>query len=86
LKKHKKIYLDYFGYVEGDFVPCEICGNPAVDIHHIDARGMGGSDSKDFIENLMALCRSHHDFYGDKKKYKDFLRNIHTSVVNKKNE
>jgi predicted metal-binding protein len=38
---------------------------------------MGGSKEKDFIENLIALCRDCHDEYGDKKQYKDFLTQIH---------
>lgn len=75
--KHKKIYLKYFGYTEADYVPCEVCNNPAVDIHHIKARGMGGSKYKDIIENLMALCRKCHIEYGDKKHYYFFLLEKH---------
>jgi len=76
MKKHTKLYFETFGYGYSDFIPCEICRTKAVDIHHIDARGMGGTD-KDKIENLMALCRKCHDFYGDKKQYKDMLRREH---------
>lgn len=75
--KHKKIYLDYFGYDEGDYIPCEVCNSPAVDIHHIKARGMGGSKTKDVIENLMGLCRTCHVKYGDKVRYYEFLREKH---------
>ena len=56
MKKHTKIYMDYFGYGEQDFIPCELCGGKAVDIHHIHGRGKG----MDRIENLMALCRKCH--------------------------
>lgn len=38
---------------------------------------MGGSKTKDFIENLQALCRECHDKYGDRVQYYDFLNNIH---------
>jgi hypothetical protein len=31
-----------------------------VDLHHIQARGMGGSKHRDGIENIMALCRPCH--------------------------
>ena len=65
MKAHTKIYLQKMGYDESDFIPCEICSHKAVDIHHIEARGMGGTGKKDDIENLMALCRSCHVQYGD---------------------
>lgn len=75
MKKHTKIYFEHYGYDISDFIVCEICGAKAVDIHHIDARGMGGSN-KDNINNLMALCRECHVYYGDKKEFKDYLKNI----------
>jgi len=78
LKKHTKIYLDHFGYGVESFIPCEVCGAQAVDIHHIQARGMGGSKRADVIENLMALCRYCHESFGDKKQYKDWLKDVHS--------
>lgn len=81
MKKHTQIYLQGMGYKTTDFVPCEVCGCQAVDCHHIDARGMGGSNEKDNITNLMALCREHHLQYGDKKQYKEFLREIHLKNI-----
>ena len=77
MKKHTKVYLDHFGYDKSDFIPCEVCGAQAVDIHHIEARGMGGSKHADRIENLMALCRKHHEMYGDRKQWKDWLQKVH---------
>jgi 5-methylcytosine-specific restriction endonuclease McrA len=77
MKKHTKIYLEHFDYIEEDFIPCELCENKAVDIHHIEARGMGGSDEKDVIENLMAVCRECHNYFGDKKKFKRLLEIVH---------
>ena len=77
MKNHLKVYLKEMNYHETDFIPCEMCGRQAVDIHHIDARGMGGSKEKDFIENLMGLCRSCHERYGDKKEEKAMLRVVH---------
>lgn len=77
MKKHTKIYLDYFGYGTDDYIPCEVCRRKAVDIHHIVSRGMGGGKGKDEIENLMALCRECHVEYGDKKQHLDFLITKH---------
>lgn len=81
MKKHTKKYLSYFGYTQADFIPCEICGQLATDIHHIDARGMGGSDEKDCIENLMAMCRLHHIEYGDIKVFKEYLKKVHLNFI-----
>jgi 5-methylcytosine-specific restriction endonuclease McrA len=79
MRKHTKIYMDYFGYDLSDFIPCEVCNDKAVDIHHIEPRGMGGdpTGAKDKIENLMALCRSCHERLGDKKLYKEYLIQKH---------
>lgn len=83
MKSHTKIYLKHFGYGGEDFIPCEVCGSRAVDIHHIECRGMGGTRIKDEIENIMALCREHHLQYGDKKQYIDFLKERHNLKLNK---
>jgi len=73
--------MDFFGYQISCWMPCEICGNQAVDLHHIEARGMGGSDTKDNIENLMALCRGHHVKFGDKKQHKEMLKEVHLNFM-----
>ena len=76
--------MDYFGYVIDDVIPCEVCGSPANDIHHIRCRGMGGSDKKDEISNLMAVCREDHLKFGDKKQYIDYLTDIHNQHLKNK--
>jgi hypothetical protein len=83
MKKHTKIYMDFFGYDENSFIPCELCGAKAVDINHIIARGMGGDPkgSKDTIENLAACCRECHIQKGDKKQYRDEWITKHTEKV-----
>ena len=73
--------MNYFNYDVSDFIGCEICGTKAVDIHHIEARGMGGTKKHDTIENLMALCRRCHIEYGDKAKWLEHLKLIHYTKV-----
>jgi len=85
MQKHTKTYLEFFDYFGDEYVPCEMCNSKAVDIHHIVARGMGGSE-KDDIENLMALCRSCHIKYGDKKQYLEMLQQRHKLKVKRKNK
>ena len=77
MKKHTKIYMRYFNYVRDEFIPCEVCGARAVDIHHIENRGSGGAKNKDRIENLMAVCRSCHLEYGDVPEKVEWLKQIH---------
>lgn len=83
MKKHTKVYLDGMGYDVTDFICCEVCQAQAVDIHHIEARGMGGSKEADTIENLMALCRKCHVEFGDKKQYKELLVATHALRMSK---
>jgi len=84
LKKHVKIYLGAFGFEDTDFIPCEVCGNKANDIHHIECRGMGGNPNgdKDVPENLQAVCRECHVKFGDQKQYMEFLKDIHSKLFN----
>jgi hypothetical protein len=82
MKSHTKIYLRSFGFTGSEFIPCEICGGKAVDIHHIECRGMGYSGKEaDRISNLMAVCRICHDKYGDKKQYIEMLKEIHLNKM-----
>ncbi len=81
MKRHTKIWMEAMGYAEGDRIPCEwpLCSNEAVDVHHIEPRGMGGdpTGSKDTPENLMGLCRHHHDQCEAKRWSKQEQRSIH---------
>ena len=79
MQKHTKIYLEAFGFEQTDFIPSEISGKKANDIHHIDCKGMGGdpSGSKDRIEELIAVTREEHEQYGDKKDEMYFLYTVH---------
>lgn len=64
MKKYVKNYLEAKGYSEGDWIPCEICNNTAVDIHHKLPKGRGGTDDAD---NLIALCRKCHTLAHENK-------------------
>jgi predicted HNH restriction endonuclease len=82
MKNHTRVYLEYFGIdEENPFIPCEICGQRAVDIHHIESRGMGGSKKKDDITNLMALCRNCHIQYGDIQELVETLQELHDKIL-----
>jgi 5-methylcytosine-specific restriction endonuclease McrA len=84
MKNHTKVYLKGMGYDTTDWIPCEVCQSQAVDIHHIEARGMGGSKEADTIENLMALCRKCHNAFGDLKQHKDMLKAVHNHHLSKR--
>jgi len=81
MKNHTKIYFDFFGYGTEDFIPSELSGQRAVDIHHIEARGMGGSKSSNSIFNLMALTREEHNAFGDIEELKEFLKYKHFRFI-----
>jgi 5-methylcytosine-specific restriction endonuclease McrA len=80
MKPWTKIYLDHFGYDTNSFIPCEVCGSQAVDIHHIQPRSRGG---KDTVENLMALCRGcHHEVHFGTKFKSEYLITVHHIKIN----
>lgn len=83
MQKHTRIYMSFFGYKIPEDVRCECCPAMAVDVHHIEARGMGGDPNAnaDVIENLMALCRKCHEKYGDKIKFLQWLKDIHLGWI-----
>jgi len=82
MQSYTKIYLETlgFGMHQDVFVPCEICGRRAVDIHHI----LNRSHRKDLlndINNIMALCRECHQKHGDKKQYVEYLTEVHRNYL-----
>jgi len=77
MQKHTKIYMQHFDYGIDDFIPCEACGSKCIDVHHINGRGKG----KDVIENLMGLCRKHHDMAHDEEVTKSDLQYIHNYFI-----
>ena len=82
MQKYVKLYMDFFGYGEDDFIPSEISGDRTADIHHIRARSQR-MDLLNDITNLIALTRKEHDKYGDKKQYIEFLQETHNQFIEK---
>jgi 5-methylcytosine-specific restriction endonuclease McrA len=82
MKNHTKTYLKAYGYDGYDdneqlpYIPCQVCGDVAVDINHIEPRGMGGSKQKDDITNLIGMCRRCHLDFEAKKISKEELKEI----------
>jgi len=76
MSPHKKTYLEFHGKHEGDFIPCAICQQAAVDVHAIQREGMGGDEGMNRIDNLIALCRKHHETLGDRVAYKAMMYKI----------
>ena len=79
MKKHVRIYMKAMGIGEQDNPTCEVtlCCDIAVDVHHILFKSQGG---KDEIDNLIGLCREHHDIAHGKIRgkalSKDTLRRL----------
>ncbi len=75
MKKHTIIYYDYFDLTQDDTFVCEYCQQRrANDIHHIEPKKMGGLKDKDYIENLIALCRECHEKAHNEKITKTELK------------
>lgn len=77
MKAYLRIYLNDRGFTTTDFIPCEVCGAKASEIHHCQARGFGGSKYRDTPDNLIALCRPcHHEADFGTKLPKEYLKQI----------
>lgn len=68
--------MKFFGYDESSFMPCEVCGNRIVDVHHIRPKSLDSSKVNK-IENLVGLCREHHDLAHANRSFNDSLDMIH---------
>lgn len=77
MQNHTKVFFEFYGYNQGDFIQCQVCGKQSVDIHHIIPRSKFGSkrkDEQDAINNLIALCRTCHDQAHAELLTKDMLK------------
>lgn len=80
MQKHTVVYFLYFSYDISSFVPCELCGKQAVDVHHIIKRSKFGKKRKheqDLIGNLIGLCRNHHDQAEANTLSREYLTEVH---------
>ena len=82
MQKHTKVYLDFFDYGETDFIPCEMCGDRATDVHHLTKRSkFGTKKERDYIENLIGLCRDCHNKAENDNMFNMFCRIKHLEKV-----
>lgn len=89
MKPYTKNYLTFFGYDEGGFIPCSICQSEAVDLHHIEPKSKFGSKRKgeqDKVENLIALCRFHHEQAHANILTKLYLKELQKEIINEKSK
>lgn len=58
---------------------CIVCGNLAVQHHHVLPRSSGRWDD---AENMVCLCALHHEWYGFDKKWRNiFLDYLHSDRI-----
>lgn len=80
MKRHVANYLEGIGHDGMSFIPCEVCGSQAVDVHHVEPRSHFGKTRKheqDAFDNLIGLCRACHDAaHDDTREWKDKLKEI----------
>jgi len=77
MKKHTKVFMDYWGYSIADVIPCFGCEKEqAVDIHHLQKRQGGGDPKglKDRPSNLIGLCRPCHTRADENKDYNELMK------------
>ena len=77
MKKHVKMFMDYWGISTADVTPCFACDGEygvIVDVHHLENRASGGDPKglKDRPDNLIGLCRRCHTLAERKEHYNDF--------------
>ena len=87
LKNYKKLFADFWGYCESDTPLCWLCNmQVAVDIHHIENKGMGGvaGNRLNRIDNLFPLCRSCHNQVHKNKGINEKLKLILKDKIYKK--
>lgn len=83
MERHVKNYLKAFGFSGIEFIPCESCGNSAVDIHHIHPRSFFGSKRKDSCSYLDMEVLGFQEEKGKDMTPEEYIAKKHeTSVSN----
>ena len=83
MKKHLKIFDDFWlpELTIAQTFQCAVCNSwEGTDVHHLSAKQSGGSKCKDYIENLICLCRKCHDRCHSDKNF-----NIKARIINLRN-
>ena len=84
MKKHIKIYDDFWlpELTIAQTWQCSVCSSwNGTYIHHVSAKQSGGSKCKDYIENLICLCRKCHDKCHKDKQYNKKARIINLRLI-----
>ena len=82
MKNHTDIYRKFWWdeLTLSQTEQCVVCSQWGADIHHISNKALGSSKCKDYIENLVCLCRKCHD-----KCHKDKTFNTEVRIINLRN-
>ena len=78
MKNHTKVYMKHFGYGMDEFIPSEVSGSRATDIHHLVFRSQGGTD---VIDNLIELTREEHEQAHKDRSYNEYLKVLHAKKL-----
>lgn len=83
MQNHVKNYFEAYGYGEQDIILCERCKAVAVDIHHIVYRSEAPNhELLDHPVNLIAVCRSCHEYYhSDKSNRQELADNRQLAII-----
>ena len=76
MKPYVKTYYKYFSYDVSDFIPCEVCGAKAVEVHHLEPKSIAKA-KENFIDNLIAVCRECHNQCHARRQFNEDAKLIH---------
>ena len=89
-KNYRKIFYDYWGLSVVDTPQCWGCfQSPAVEIHHLKSKGMGGSkkNSYNVPSNLFPVCRHCHTQAHQHRQLNDeFQKELDQKIADKEFE